>query len=112
MLTQQKFPAGEIPLLRVNRGEKEEGLSPLVFQPPSAFILNPLQTDCCTEHHSAAYFVWHDICVCVCVCVRVHDMPHAAAVAPRLMRAVHKLRTFHQDPARSAGIEPKHRAMK
>lgn len=60
MLTQQKFPAGEIPLLEVNRGEKqqqrEEGLSPCVslFQPLCAFILDHLRGGC-TVHTSPVF---------------------------------------------------------
>jgi len=61
VLTQQKFPAGEIPLLEVNRGEKEEGLSPCL--PASERFHFESPPDGCTEHHPLfCVSSWYCIC--------------------------------------------------
>lgn len=94
VLTQQKFPAGEIPLLEVSRGEKEEeGLSPcLLGSERFNFEFRP---DGCSVHHHCFFFFW---CVARYVCV--HDnLPQQ----PMWQEAVTllKLCKYHQDPLAS-----------
>lgn len=97
MLTQQKFPAGEIPLLEVNRGEKEEGLSPCL--PGSERFHFESPPDGCAERHP---------CFIVGT-VSVHDnfplkpMWRRVAMLFKTLQISARIRWFH--PTRSAGMK-------
>lgn len=97
MLTQQKFPAGEIPLLEVNRGEKEEGLSPCL--PGSERFHFESPPDGRAERHPC-FIVARYLCMTISPSADVATGCHAA-------QNFANFTWFH--PTRSAGMKTQQR---